>query len=472
MLLWQGATAQTSLSLYYMDNVPQTSILNVARQPRCNMFIALPGVSFRAESNIKESELFQNVDGEWHSFLDKAFDYSDLNKRFKKGARINTQTYINVAQVGLRKEESALTVGIAERIDASVSLPTAFVTMLDKGFADGTTLDFSNMRLDMNIYRELSLGFSIAATEQLTVGGRLKFLSGFASLRTDFSRFDVTSGREQWTFDVNSEVSMSYPLTINSAEDGTFAVDSIELKELSTSDWLNKTLIGIKNPGVAIDLGAEFTFNKNFKVSAAVNDLGGILWTDDMNTIHSTSSYKFTGVDMDLDDFLSDGTDFSSMITEVVDSVKTALSNTVSHDKFTTSVRPNLYIGGEYTPSYNLSIGLVSQTTFWKNSVSQNFNLSINLKPYSFVGVMTGLNLDTKGCCTADFGLSLNLGPFQYYLMTNGIPVAFRRLTIDGSKMLVPYNVCDLSVSTGFNIIIGSKGYKDKTMSSQSSSSF
>ena len=126
MLLWQGATAQTSLSLYYMDNVPQTSILNAARQPRCNMFIALPGVSFRAESNIKESELFH----------DKVFDYSDLNKRFNKGARIHTQTYINVAQVGLRKEESALTVGIAERIDASVSLPTAVVTMLDKGFAD------------------------------------------------------------------------------------------------------------------------------------------------------------------------------------------------------------------------------------------------------------------------------------------------------------------------------------------------
>ena len=468
MLLWQGATAQTSLSLYYMDNVPQTSILNAARQPRCNMFIALPGVSFRAESNIKESELFQNVDGEWHSFLDKAFDYSDLNKRFKKGARINTQTYINVAQVGLRKEESALTVGIAERIDASMSLPTAFVTMLDKGFADGTTLDFSNMRLDMNIYRELSLGFSIAATEQLTVGGRFKFLSGFASVKTDISKFEVTSGRDQWLFNVNSSVSMSYPLTINKAADGTFAIDSVETKDLSASEWVNKAVWNFKNPGVALDLGAEYKINENFKASAALNDLGVILWTDDMNTIHSNCSYTFDGVDMDLDDFLSDGTDFGNMISEVTDSIKSALTNTVSHDKFTTRTRPNLYLGAEYTPSYNMSFGFVSQTTFWKKSVSQNFNLSVNLKPYTFVGVTTGLNLDTKGCCTADFGFSLNLGPIQYYLMTNGIPIAYRRLKIDGSTTFAPYNVCDLTISTGFNIILGAKGFNDKAMNSTS----
>ena len=472
MLLWQGATAQTSLSLYYMDNVPQVSILNPARQPRCNMYIALPSVSFRGESNIKESELFQNVDGQWHSFLDNPFDYSDLNKRFKNGARINTQSHINLAQIGIRKEGSSLSVGIAERIDASMSLPTAFVTMLDKGFADGTTLDFSNMSMDLNIYREISLGYTIAATDQLTIGGRFKFLSGFATLKTDISKFEITSGREQWVFDVNSSVSMSFPLKINTAADGSFGIDSVEMKNLSGDDWIDKAFIGIKNPGVAIDFGAEYVINENFKASAAINDLGVILWTDDMNTIHSNCSYTFSGVDMDLEDFLSSGTDMSQMITEITDSVKNALKNTLSHDKFTTKTRPNLYIGGEYTPSYNMSIGLVSQTTFWKNCVTQNFNLSVNLKPYTFVGLMTGLNLDTKGCCTADFGMSFNFGPFQYYLMTNGIPVAYRRLTVDGSKMPVPYNICDFTVSTGLNIVLGAKGFKDKAMSNQSTSKF
>ena len=471
MLLWQGAKAQASLSLYYMDNIPQTALLNPARQPRCNMYIALPNVTFRAESNVKESELFQKVDGEWHSFIDKAFDYNKLNKRFKNGARLNSQISTNILQVGFHGKEGTLSVGLAERIDMCATLPSAFITMLDKGFPDGTRLNFSNMRLNMNVYRELSLGYSINATEQLVVGSRFKLLSGFATLKTDIERFEVISGREQWTFDVNSSVSMSYPLKINSAADGTFAIDSIEMKDLSGSEWLSKSL-GFQNPGIAIDFGAEYTFNKNFKVSAAVTDLGVILWTNDMNTIHSKSSYTFTGVDMDLDDFLSEGTDFGKMISEVTDSVKTALTNTVSHDKFTTGPRPNLYIGGEYTLSHNMSIGFVSQTTFWKGSISQNFNLSANFKPYNFASLMTGLNLDVKGCCTADFGFSLNIGPIQYFLMTNGLPIAYRRLNIDGDKIPVPYNVCDLTISTGLNIILGAKGFKDKTMTNQSSSKF
>ena len=465
MLLWQGAAAQTSLSLYYMENVPQSSLLNPARMPRCNVYVALPNLTFRAESNIKESELFQNVNGQWHSFIDKDFDYNDLNKRFKNGAHINTQMSYNFLSVGWRTERSFWTVGITEHVNADASLPTAFVTMLDKGFSDGTRLDFSNMRLDMSIYRELAVGYSIALTDQLTVGGKFKFLSGFASIKTDITRFDVTAGREQWTFDVDGSVSMSFPLKINTAADGSIAIDSIEMKSLSGADWVNKSVLGIKNPGVAIDLGAEYTIDNNLKVSASLTDFGGILWSDDANTFSSKCSYKFEGVEMDLDDFLSDGTDMSQMITEVSDSVKTALTTTASSKSFTSGVHPNIYIGGEYTPLHFLSVGLVSQTTFWKKSVAQNFNLSVNLKPYTFVGFMTGLNIDTKGCCTADLGFSLNLGPVQYYLMTNGLPVTYRRLTIDGSKMMVPYNVCDLTISTGLNIVVGTKKLKEKMLS-------
>ena len=463
ILLWQSSIAQTSLSLYYMDNVPQSSLLNPARQPRCNAYVSPISMTFRAESNIKESELIQNVDGKWRSLIDNAFDYTDINRRFRNGARVNSQVSINLMNVGWHGAKGYWSVGMAERINASATLPTAIFTMLDKGFSNGTRLDFSSLRLNMNVYREISAGYSIALTDQLTIGGKLKFLTGFTSLKSNITKFSVTSGREQWDVDINGSLSASFPIKISKEDDGSIAIDSIEMKDLSVGEWLNKALIGIKNPGVAVDFGVEYAIDKNFKVSAAVTDLGLIFWADDANTIKSKCTYTFNGLEMDLDEFL-EGTDFSKMISETGDSVKNSLSTSVSYKPFLTGVNPNIYLGSEYTPLHFLSVGLVSQTTLWRGGVSQNFNLSLNVKPYKFFGMMTGINLDIKGCCTADFGFSLNLGPVQYYLMTNGLPIAYRKLTIDGDKLFVPYNVCDLSISTGLNFVFGAKGFRDKSM--------
>lgn len=463
MLLWQDAAAQSSLSLYYMDNVPQSSLLNPARRPRCNAYVSLVSTSFRFESNIKESELIQNTDGQWHTLIDNTFDYSKINHRFRNGARINTQLAVNVLNVGWRSARGYWSIGIAERINASTSLPSAIFSMLDKGFSNGTRLDFSSLRVNASVYREISAGYSINLTDQLSLGGRVKFLTGLASIKSDIAKFSITSGREQWDINMNGSLSASFPIKINDNDDGTIDIDSIEIKELSVGKWINKALIGIKNPGVAIDLGAEYTFNKNFKISAAATDLGMIFWADDANTIKSKCSYTFNGVEMDLDEFL-DGTDFVDMISETADSIKNSLTTKVSQKPFLTGVNPNIYIGGEYTPLHFLSLGLVSQTTLWRGGVSQNFNLSANVKPYKFFGVTTGINIDVKGCCTANFGFSINLGPVQYYLMTNGLPIAYRKLSVDGDKLFVPYNVCDLSISTGLNLVFGSKGFKDKSM--------
>lgn len=48
--------------------------------------------------------------------------------------------------------------------------------------------------------------------------------------------------------------------------------------------------------------------------------------------------------------------------------------------------------------------------------------------------------------------------------MTNGIPIAYRKYNIDGSRFTAPYNACDFNISTGLNLIFGAKGFKDKPM--------
>lgn len=462
-LLAMNATAQTSLSLYHLEVVPQSSMLNPAKAPRCNVFVGMPGtnISLHGETNIKMSEMFQKVNGQWKSLTDNDFDYSDINRRIKKGTRINTQMNIGLINVGWRQAENYWTVNWNVRASAGISVPKAVLTMLDKGLPDGSRLDFSYLRANMISYHELSVGYTRAIDEQLSVGGRLKYLSGVFAAKSKFSKFDVTTSRKQWTFDVDGEADLSFPLNMNPDPNGVIAIDSIEWKwdEMSALEIVGRTLIGLHNPGAAIDLGAEYKIDENFKVSASVTDLGFIVWHKDANKLRAKNKYAYDGFEVEFNDFF-DGINLSERFGDIVDSVENAFSSHTTKEIFATGVHPNIYLGGEYTPFKFMSVGAVSRTTFWGNGVTQNFNFSLNMKPYSFVSVMNGFNVDIKGCITADFGFSINMGPLQYYLILDGIPLAYRHITIEGDRTSMPYNCCDLSVNTGFNIIIGAKGPK------------
>ena len=98
------AAAQQPLSLYYVDNVPQTSALNPARQPRANGYFAIPGanVSFMLESNIMLKEFFQEKNGVWVTPTSREFDYSKFHKRFKNGARLRPNVDVSLLNFGWR----------------------------------------------------------------------------------------------------------------------------------------------------------------------------------------------------------------------------------------------------------------------------------------------------------------------------------------------------------------------------------
>ena len=460
-MLAVNATAQTSLSLYHMEVIPQSSMLNPARAPRCNVFASLPATtSMRFETNIKMSQLFQQVDGKWHFLTDKEFDYSDLNRRFKKnGARVNGQANITIFNFGWRQDEGYWSFNLNTHLEASMSMPSAFLTMLDKGLPDGTRLDFTSLRVNMNAYHELGIGYARNLDEQLAIGGRLKYLSGIGAFKTKIDKFEVSTGRDAWTFDVDGNGYLSLPVNMNPDKDGIIHADSIEWKDLTAGEIVGRTLPGFHNPGAAIDLGAEYKIDENFKVSASVTDLGFIVWSKDANRVYAKNAYKFDGVDVEFNDFF-DGINMSEIFDEVVDSVKNVFSSRVSTKKFVSGTHPNIYLAGEYTPFRFMTVGVVSRTTVWRRNMTQNFNFTLNMKPYSFVSVMSGYNIDIKGCITTDFGFAINMGPLQYYLTLDGLPLVQRRLTIEGDQTIIPYNLCDFGVSTGFNVIIGAKGPK------------
>ena len=140
------------------------------------------------------------------------------------------------------------------------------------------------------------------------------------------------------------------------------------------------------------------------------------------------------------------------------------MSPTLSKDVFATALNPNIYIGAAYTPVHFLTIGLLSKTTILNKTATQDFDLSLNLNPYKCFSLMTGLDYNVKGHLSANFGWSLNLSFLQLYMMTDYVPVAYRKVNIEGDGTVLPNNTGDVNISVGLNLIFGAKGYRDRPM--------
>ena len=251
---------------------------------------------------------------------------------------------MSLFNLGWRGKKGYWTIGINERVQSNVALPSAIFNMMDNGLAPGTTLNFANMRVNAKVFHEISVGYSRNVTEQLTVGGRFKYLSGIGAVKTDFQKFELTTGRDVWNLEADGGVYTSLPMIeMQENEDGTVNFDSIATKELETKDIVNLVIPFVHNPGVAIDFGFNFKINENFSFSAAVNDLGFIAWTNELNSIKVKGGYQFEGLQMNVSDIKD--IDYEEALDNMLDSIKSCMSPTLSRDVFTTGLNPNIYIG-------------------------------------------------------------------------------------------------------------------------------
>lgn len=461
-----AAFAQQPISLYYMDNIPQTSALNPARQPRANGYFAIPGtnVNFMLETNLMLKEFFQENDSVWVTPLSHEFDYAKFHKRFKNGARLRPNVDVSLFNMGWRGKKGYWTIGVNERVQSNVALPSAIFNMMDNGLAPGTTLNFANMRVNAKVFHEISVGYCRNVTEQLTIGGRVKYLSGIGAIKTDFQKFELTTGRDIWELEVEGGIYTSLPMIkMEANEDGTVNFDSVATKELEMKDIVNLVIPFVHNPGAAIDFGFDFKINENFSFSAAVNDLGFIAWTNELNSINVNGGYQFEGLQMDVSDIKN--IDYDEALNNMVDSIKSCMMPTLSRDVFTTALNPNIFIGAAYTPTHYLTIGLLSKTTILNKTATQDFDLSFNLNPYKGFSFMTGLDYNVKGHMSANFGWSVKLSFLQLYMMTDYVPVAFRNVKIESDdSIFLPNNTGDFNIALGLNLIFGAKGYRDRPM--------
>lgn len=281
--------AQIASSLYFLETIPQSNMLNPAMTPRTNVFIGLPGANSiytSIHTEASQSNILQSKNGIGVLPGNDAYDYGQLNNNIK-GNSLTFQNDLSIAPIyfGFRTGKAYLSFSWSEKISSRTDIAKDLINLGDRGFPDGSQFDLSSMGQNTYYYREFSLGYARDITSKLKVGAHIKPLFGLAAAELRVDKFDLNTSLEEWSADVDATVYTSAPIVETIELDENGYPNGVETKDFEASDATTYAL-NFSNPGIAFDLGAVYELNEAWSFSAALNNLGFISWKDGLNSVN------------------------------------------------------------------------------------------------------------------------------------------------------------------------------------------
>lgn len=408
-----------------------------------NVGVSLQGNFGYGDVVLKNPMYGTESDKKMTTFMNPYISTDQALKGFSKGNnRIVGDVGLAILSMGFKGFGGYNTLEINSKTNFGVSLPYELFE-----FAKNTgnkTYDMGDISAHAMSYVELALGHSHDINENLRIGAKLKFLFGAA--RGDFQFKNVKAdlaSKDKWTVsgDAQANVSMkgfTYEMSqeeYNQENKGTYEkVDNVDVDGA-----------GIGGFGMAMDLGAVYKINDDWKVSASVLDLGFISWTNNMQATNKKKSFEFNGFhDVSVKDgqgvTIDDQTDsYGDQITDFIN-----LQDPKDAGKRSTGIGATINVGCEYTlPVYRkMTFGLLSSTRIKGNYSWTEARLSANWTPLKWID--GGVNFAVNSFTTS-MGWVLNIHPKGY-----NIYLGMDHILGKTSKEFIPLS-SNASVSLGMN---------------------
>ncbi|MFZ2286762.1 MAG: DUF5723 family protein [Bacteroidales bacterium] len=459
------AEAQTSNVLYYM-NLPQRTSLNPALQPSGRTYVGLPGISdisVRVDNNfLSLSDMFSNgvISDSTFTILNRSEDLDNFIAGLGNNNSLEPQAAVQLFGLAFTVgDDLRISFDITERADANFVLPGDLIRLGIQGNESyiGRNIDMSSMRADMKYYHEMGLGASKNITEKLRVGARLMFLSGVASAYLTNNGMTLTVNEDNThTLDADVSLNLSAPVIFTRDEtDGT--IDNIRFDEdrfNEGNDYLSYGL-GFANPGLGIELGAEYRFNELFAVSAALTDIGFINWKRDRSEVYITKTFEFNGLTMQ--DVYDESVSFSELTNWAADSLQKSIELNESPGSYTTYLPFNMTAGFSFTPADFFTAGLLSQTRFEGKQVHEALTLSGNINLGNALSTTLAWTVANRRYDNLGFGLAFRGGFFQFYAIVDNIPLQYTRVTSGTESYTIPENWNTVHARLGINFVFGNR---------------
>lgn len=440
-------------SLYFMNYLPYQAYMNPAIQPACKVYVELPGLSTwslsAGNNSVSLNDIFYLHNGQMITALHPEYgDRDKLYNSFKNTTNLSQDFSMSLFGFGFKlKEKGYLSINASIKQETSAYMPKDFVKLALYGTPDENAVNTFNLRslgFGVNSYMDISGGYSYILNEKVTVGARVKLLSGIANARMGFSSLELQVSQDAWRIVGEGSMQLSAP-AVEVLVDGEQMIDNILMPEDPMAVLQNLK----PNLGLGFDMGAVYKPIENLTLSGAISDVGFISWQNGYKQKASVD-FIFEGIEVDINNMEADYAD--SLLTVLKDSY------TVEEAKngYTSALKSKIYLGAEYAfLDDKMSAGILSKTIVENSQLFGEVTVSVNARPLSWVGATLSYSLLNGGLSSLGAGVNLRLPPFSFYVASDYIPLYY-----NGAG--VPYKMTTFNLQTGMVLTFGCKKKKDK----------
>lgn len=290
--------AQMLKTAYFLDNSVQRQNYNPAFHTDKG-FVSVPvlgGIGAQVETNsfLVDHFIYKRPDGSLTTFLDPSVNVNSFIGKLKDNNRLSQSLDMNIFGIGFAKESGYWTGGINLRQNANVAIPKGAFELAKLG--PDSYSPIRKLEVNANAFLEIYAGYSRKLMDNLTVGGRLKYLGGLARSRMKITQFDVFSNEDKLYAKVNTSLE-TYVKGLHNNSTGLQEIDKY------FDNYEMKGGYGLAGNGLALDLGAEYRPLSWLKVSASIQDIGFISWSKSSSVrAASDGIVDFVGFDIDVND--------------------------------------------------------------------------------------------------------------------------------------------------------------------------
>jgi hypothetical protein len=452
--------------------IPQSTYLNPALMPTCRVYVSLPGLS---STTIQFGHTGFNPYQVLESRNDTTFiNFNSIVNNLAK----NNLVYFNLSEELLSfsfkiKNKHYFSFNVTEKINLNFYYPKSLMEFAYKG--NGALLDQSitlDPAVDFNYYSEYALGYANNVNEKISVGARLKLLSGKLDVNTGNTDIKLTTTGEM--YDITAIGKIELNTSIPSELRDTNNLDNID-SLLSDKDFLKDLIFMKNNLGGAIDLGITYKPTEKMTVGLSVIDLGFINWKNDpLNYVSTNDNATFTFTGIDIAPLIA-GSDsaFNERIDNLLDSVKDIFEIDSTYNSYTTWLPTKIYLTFKYEISPKTSFGAGAKLTFINKKLSPSFHVYALHKFSHIFQATINYSIAYRNYSNLGFGFALTLSPFQFYLTTDNLlgPLIYDEYQSYNNEenkfeyINIPHNLKFLNVHFGFNFAFGCKAKKHKAPS-------
>lgn len=468
LMLGGAAMAQNLNSAYFTEGYHYRHNLNPAFGDSCS-FISIPALgnisvntrgNFGYQDVVMKNPMYgQPGQKRMTTFMNPYISTGDALKGFSKGDnKIVGDVNLTILAAGFKAFGGYNTIELSEKTSFGMVLPYELFE-----FAKNTgnqNYNIGDVSLRARSYAELALGHSRQITEKLRMGAKLKFLLGVGAADVELKDVQANlAGTDQWTLSGQGTAQVSvkgftYKSKVSEYNDPSHVSPDGTQGKYEHVDDVDVDGFGLNGFGMALDLGAEYKINDDWRVSAAVMDLGFINWSNNMKAVNAKNQFVFNGFH---DTTVGSGS--GGTLDDKMDSYGDQLSDFANLKDMgdagsrSTALAATINLGAEYTlPMYKkLSFGALSSTRLNGSYTWTEGRVSANWKPLSWLD--GGVNFAVNSFSTS-MGWVLNIHPSGYNLF-----IGMDHLLGKTSKEFIPLS-SNASIAIGMNVAWGGVSQK------------